>query len=40
MDLIERLPRTEAVIVDREGSVSISSGLGGRLKLEKPAEEG
>jgi thiamine biosynthesis lipoprotein len=34
MDLIERLPGVEGVIVDRDGRVLVSSGLKGRLTLE------
>ena len=33
MELIERLPDVEGVIVDREGQVHVSSGLKGRLQL-------
>lgn len=33
MELVERLSDVEAVIVDREGQVHVSSGLKGRLKL-------
>jgi thiamine biosynthesis lipoprotein len=36
MELIERLPDVEGVIVDSEGNVRISSGLKGRLRLEEP----
>ncbi|MGQ0811168.1 MAG: FAD:protein FMN transferase [Nitrospiraceae bacterium] len=38
MELVERLPDVEAVIVDRDGRVLVSSGLKGRLRLLK--EEG
>jgi FAD:protein FMN transferase len=34
MELVERLPDVEALIVDRNGKVWISSGLGGRLHME------
>jgi FAD:protein FMN transferase len=33
MELIERLPDVEGVIVDREGQIHVSSGLKGRLHL-------
>ena len=37
MELIERLPNVEGVIVDSEGRVRISSGLRNRLRLEPQA---
>ncbi|WP_447977663.1 FAD:protein FMN transferase [Candidatus Nitrospira bockiana] len=36
MDLVERLPGVEAIIVDREGRLRISSGLKARLILTDP----
>ena len=35
MDLVERLPDVEAVIVDSEGRILVSSGLKDRLQLEQ-----
>jgi thiamine biosynthesis lipoprotein len=35
MELIEQLPDVEAVIVDGEGGVRVSSGLKHRLRLEE-----
>lgn len=35
MALIERLPGVEGIIVDREGKVSVSSGLTGRFRSEE-----
>jgi thiamine biosynthesis lipoprotein len=37
MELIERLPGVEGVIVDGEGRVLVSSGLKGRLVLDPDA---
>ena len=34
MELVERLPDVEALIVDRNGKVWISSGLKGRVHME------
>ncbi len=39
MALIERLPEVEGVIVDAEGTVIISSGLKGRLQLQRDVQE-
>jgi len=37
MELAERLPDVEAVIVDRDGNIGVSSGLKGRIKIvERP----
>jgi len=33
MELAERLPDVEAVIVDRDGNIGVSSGLKGRIKI-------
>jgi len=33
MELAERLPDVEAVIVDRDGNIGLSSGLKGRIKI-------
>jgi len=35
MELVERLPDVEAVIVDSEGKILVSSGLKDRLQLEE-----
>ncbi len=35
MELVERLPEVEALIVDRDGRVWISSGLNGRVHMEQ-----
>lgn len=39
MELIERLPDVEGMIVDAEGRIRVSSGLRGRLQLEPPVSE-
>jgi thiamine biosynthesis lipoprotein len=39
LELVERLPDVEAIIVDREGALWISSGLKDRLHLEQPNAE-
>lgn len=36
MELVERLPGVEAVIVDSDGKIRVSSGLKDRLKIEQP----
>ncbi len=36
MELVERLPGVEAVIVDHEGRMTVSSGLRGRLRIPLP----
>ena len=37
MELIERVPDVEGVIVDRDGRVRVSSGLKGRFRMSDPA---
>ncbi len=35
MELVERLPDVEAVVVDRDGYVRVSSGLKGRIRISE-----
>lgn len=36
MELVERLPEVEAVVVDRDGKIWVSSGLKGRIEMIEP----